>query len=481
MPILNEVEYQYRTRLWSDIRQYVGKGYFIHFGKTPKMGVNPSGKFHSDPHGVYFYNLDWLVKAERFANGEQFGINWPYWTIVQRHPDDHGIVLSRLSWDDLTQLATNNHWPQFEEWKRESYEKMRAPHNSAAGMFWDYIKACSPMARGGKDLPSQNAALKGVSFIEDDGLGIIHGGEPYQMVLFDPRIISVVATGNQGTNQSSDKNEHTDKEMSGHGFAFVELLKKLRGEYGGALTWSKKLPTLTFDVSGASFKLTWTPSAWDSKLVMETKWGRATKSYSFNEGQFHIKSMDEVMAFFTGIVAKTAALAKAKKDLFFTPALDETHALAGVKSLIDTESFAFTTEINNDHKQMTVTAEKTVPLGKKGEMHVVVWCLSGEYVRWAVNIRIGHYTIASARTPEDLGKVAASLKENFDQSLTGVHPNNEGYRGKFYYEEEYRAFIGMVAELSGIKSLISDYADEVAVWRGYDNKEEIFRETLRIY
>lgn len=473
MPILNEVEYQYRTRLWSDIRQYVGKGYFIHFGQTPKMGVRVQGKFHSDPHGVYFYNLDWLVKHPRFAEGEQFGTNWPYWTIVEREPDDHGIIFSRLSWDDLEQLSRQQQWPNFEQWERAHYEKMRPPHNSPAGLFWDYIKACSPMSRGGKDLPTQARALKGISFIEDDGMGIIHGGEPYQMVLFDPRIIRVIATGNQG-------NPADDKLMNGHRFAFMELLKKLRGEYGGSIEWNRKLPTLTFDVNGANFRLTWFPSGWDAKLRMETKWGRAQKTYTFNEGQFHIKSMDEVYGFFNDIVKKTAALAKKKHDLFFTPVVTEKEAIAGVKSIAEGD-FTLHTEIDNDHHQMTVYANKKITLGKR-DLSTMIYCINGDdKLRYAVNVKIGDHTIISARVSDDPGEIVADAKENFDQSLQYVHPNNDGYTRKFYYADEYRAFVGMVAELSGIKGLVDAYADEVVAWRDYQNKDEIYRDLARLY
>lgn len=475
MTILNEVEYTHRTRLWSDIRQYVGKGYYIHFGLTPKMGVRPMGKFHSDPAGVYFYNLDWLAKHQRFINGEQFGVNWPYWTIVERHADDRGIILSRLTWDDLTQLATNNHWPKFEDWEREGYEKMRAPHNSPAGMFWDYIKACSPMMRGGKDLPTQNAALKGVSFVEDDGLGIIHGSEPYQMVMFDSRIIRVVASGNQGKPED-------DKLMNGQRFAFVELLKTLRGEYGGEIKWMRKIPSLAFEHKGASFKLTWVTSSWDASLRLDVRWGRARKTFSFKEGDFVRQTMDEVLKFFHGIIAKFSALAAAKKDIFFKPLLSEKEARDGVRSLTG-DGFVEETEINNDHHEMTVHAEKTIPLGEtKTSMLVLVHCINAtDKIRYSVTIKIGSYAIASARVTEEPSRVADTLKTNLEKSLEDVHPNSDAYGKKFYYPEDYQAFIGMVADLSGIKSLAADFPDEVAAWRDYKNKNELYRDISRIY
>lgn len=469
--LINEVEHQYRTRLWSDIKQYVGKGYFIHFGQTPKMGVRVEGKFHSDPYGVYFYDLDWLAKSERFARGEQFGTNWPYWTIVERLPDDHGVILSRLAYDEIDEIAARNRWVDWENFRSEYFMNQRATKNPA-DLFWKYIRACSPMARGGKHFPTQNAALKGISYVYDDGSGTIHGGEPYQMVVFDPRIIRVVATGRQG--QPED-----DKLMNGHRFAFVELLKKLRGEYGGEINWKAKIPTLKFSHRGASFKLTWFPSGWDAKLRMEVEWGRASKSFSFSEGQFHIQTMDAVMKFFTDIVEKFSALAAAGKDIFFKPVLSEKDALSGVKSLIDTTGYAYRTEINNDHKQMTVLAEKTDTIGDR-DLTTVVYCTSGEYVRWSVNISIGHYTIAAARVPEDLTEVPETLKTNFEKSLESVHPNNDGYGGKFYYQNDYQAFIGMVAELSGIKSLKSIYSDEISIWRN-TNKEELYRDIRRIY
>ncbi len=471
--LINEVEYQYRTRLWSDIKQYVGKGYFIHFGQTPKMGVRVGGKFHSDPYGVYFYDLDWLVKSERFSRGEQFGTNWPFWTIVERLPDDHGIVFSRLTYDEIDEIAKRNQWSLWDDF-RASYFMNQKKAQSPAQLFWDYIRACSPMMRGGKDFPTQNSALKGISYIYDDGSGTIHGGEPYQMVVFDPRIIRVVASGNQGAPED-------DKLMNGHRFAFVDLLKRLRGEYGGEINWKAKIPTLKFDHKGASFKLTWFPSGWDAKLRMDVAWGRATKSFSFSEGQFHIQSMEAVKKFFTDIVEKFSALAAAGKDIFFKPVLSEKDALAGVKSLINTEGFEFRTEIDNDHKQMTVLAEKSVPIGEDRDLTTIVNCISGEYVRWAVTIKIGHYTIAAARVPENINDVAQTLKDNFEQSLENVKPNNEGYGGKFYYQEDYTAFIGMVSQLSGIETLKNAYSDAIKAWDDYQNKQLLYRDIRRIY
>lgn len=465
MAILNEVEYTYQTRLWSDIRPYVGKGYFIHFGKTPKLGINPTGKFHSDPNGVYCYSLDWLAQHPRFINGEQFGINWPYWTILQLNKNDHGVILSRLTIEDVNTIAQRNNWPKWDEISGESRFD-----NSPAGLFWSYIKACG---QGRRDLISQNAALRGISFIHDDGMGIIHGSEPNQLIVLDPRVVKVIQTGNQGDPKD-------DKLMNGNRFAFVDLLKKLRGEYGGDLLWKQKIPSLKFEYRGARFHLTWFPGSWDASLRMEVHWGRASKIISFKEGQFTTQSMETVMKFFTDIVEKFSKLAAAKKDIFFKPILSETDARAGVKALVD-DSFTFRTEIDNDSKQMTIYAEKEIVIGKM-KLTSVVYCINGDdKVRYAANVKLNAYGMTSARVSEDSSALGAVLKSHFDQTLEGVNPDSDSYRGKFYYKDEYDAFAGMVAKMSGIKSMMSDYSEEVEQWLSFENKAEIYRDAIRIY
>jgi 8-oxo-dGTP pyrophosphatase MutT (NUDIX family) len=76
--------------------QYAGKGYYIHFGQTTKLGVSTRHN-HSDFEGIYFYSLDWLIGEQSNKNlYDQYALTFPYYTIVKINHTKSGIRLQNF-------------------------------------------------------------------------------------------------------------------------------------------------------------------------------------------------------------------------------------------------------------------------------------------------------------------------------------------------------------------------------------------------
>ncbi len=92
-------KYVETTGVGRAMMRYAHKGYYIHFGKTPKVGVS-TVHAHTDPHGVYFYKLDWLIDNAKF---DQYALTYPYYSIVAIKKSTKGITLQ-----DFTEKIWHN-------------------------------------------------------------------------------------------------------------------------------------------------------------------------------------------------------------------------------------------------------------------------------------------------------------------------------------------------------------------------------------
>jgi hypothetical protein len=468
MQDLMEYEFTHRTTLMRDVAKYVGQGLFIHFGTTPKLGINPTAT-HGDPAGVYFYPLDWLVAQGKFLEGNQYAVDRPFWTIV-RLTATNGVVFSKLNEFELENIAARQNWPDWAAFKA-SHSVSGKPEGWAS-LFWMNV------TRLNRSL-SPNRALRGIPYIYDDGFGIIHGGERAQLLVIDPRAMQVVATGKQ----SSGNN----KLMNDHEHSFVQMLKRFRGEFGGTLFWKRKLPTLSFDHRGAHFDFTWFASSFAAYLKIDARWGRATKQITMTEYNFSQKPMAETEQFFRDFIERIATLAAKKRDLFFTPILTEQQCRDGLAKVIDPSMFEIVTEIDNERHEMTVTATRKV-VEDKLELTTMVYVINGDEtfgkkgsgtVKWYASVKSQPYTLTAARNWE-VEQLPLGIETAFQETITNVAKDSDG-SPKFYYEEDHRAFVGFVAKESGIRSLAEDHADEIAAYEAYPQKARLYREIKRVF
>ena len=195
---------------------------FIHFTKglpdgNPKLGVNPSktaGIQHKDPRGIFGYPCDWLLAD----NTNRYATNYPHWYILKLIKSDRGVDLKTSSYAQLIDIATANGWDYFYELFAE--KDLTDPHvrTNSYGSYWygtakwlalsttDHIvtsvrgsklwSELSPAAKEKEEEKLQSimkvlkrnwfSLIKGVSYILDPGMGVIHPNEPAQIVFIEP-------------------------------------------------------------------------------------------------------------------------------------------------------------------------------------------------------------------------------------------------------------------------------------------------------
>lgn len=176
--------YNDNTTAGRSMNKYEGKGYYIHFGRTDKLGVATSHA-HSDFNGVYFYKLDWLLKNAHYG---QYALTFKHFTIVDINKTGHGINVQTFTAKDLDSLIkraglTNYYDPWLADDQYSHKAKASPPQNLLA--FYKYCK----------EHKINNNMLKGVGWIEDNGGGFFCRLEPEQIVVRDLRLVKVVETG----------------------------------------------------------------------------------------------------------------------------------------------------------------------------------------------------------------------------------------------------------------------------------------------
>lgn len=472
---LNEIEFQYTSPVVNEISRYAGKGLFIHFGQTPKLGVNLVSKTHNDPKGVYFYDLDWMLNEERFHKGEQYATNYPYWTIV-RLVSNNGIVMSKLTFDDLERLADKNgfknwEWAQFKTSYHENSERLPRKYPEAT-MLMRYL-------RGQKN---PNLPLRGLDFLHDDGLGVIHSREANQMVIFNPRAIQVVATG-----QFTPPKKTRKDQLGGDKHMVMSVIGALQKKYGGEVTWLHKRPTLTIQSDNAKHAISYMGEGFNERLRIESYWGRAQKFDSIALDKMSRLSMAQVMDFFVSMIDPINQLAALGRDLLFTPSIDLDEAENEIKDMIDT-GFTFTTEIDNNSNSLSISAAKELEPIKGLKFMVLIVASVHDDIndnRWLSRIAVNNHTVAQSRN-FDSHKIIPNTISTVDELTDSAKPQNDGNnysRRRFYYERDYQNFIGWMAHNSGIIQIRKAFETQVASYLRLSDmqKQNLLEEIRRVY
>lgn len=461
---LTEAEFRHKSNVYDQLAEYAGNGYFVHFGDSPKVGVKPQS-FHSDPTGVYFYSLDWLLLHPRFyKEGSQFAVDRRYWTIAKL-VSNNGIVFSELTYPKLEEIAERNNFQKWDIFIKT--QKRIDPKNSPALALWDYLK----MHR--KD--AGNKPLVGIDFLYDDGLGIIHSREPNQLVVINPRAITTIAKGEQIP--ESDQSD----------YLITKVMKNIQLRYGGEITWHKKTPKLVIDRGYTKFLVTYEKERGPS-LRLKMNWGRAEKIVSIKRHDLeHGMTFSEIMGKIEGLFDGVIRLGKAKKDLFFAPHLDPKQVLTKMRSLV-TDGFTFETLIENERKEITVTAHRDIKIDGVS-LSTVVTCRISDDPRWNVRVSVNSFPFAQSLSmdsfPDDLATNAqqsvARLTETKKPSLESA--GRGWYDRRFYNESDYREFIGWVAANCGIRDFSEEFKEEVIEYNSLrdDDKKYLAREIKRVF
>ena len=462
--------------------------------RVPKMGINPRSMWQ-DPKGVYFYPVNWLLSgAERIVSGNQYGLNYPYYYIVELNLDDpNGVNLGTMTWQDVETIARRNGWyDQMQEFRQLAADEQKTQLFSYSrpdlpgSFFWHYIDR---MVKDGK--MNWTSAYKGVSFIRDPGMSIIHSNEPDQVLVLNPRIIKIV---DFGENKRPIKAGEGSDSLAQWWHVLMTIIKQVRGEYGGDLTWMKKKPTLSFSKGVGKFKLSIPERSTFSGevgLTLQYTYGRAYDSMYIDYKALLNGSVEQITDQIRKRVDRVAAR---KSDLLFTPIISvEEGKRLMLGQIADNLGMSIRTTIYNSegaenrrYNSVDLHGESQRELDRVNIRTTCFLRLRETELDASVNLWAGQHHLISAPSPFDqtftetaplFASIAQKARENLDTMLRMFAPK-EGSRSydrhpRFSTAEESFAFAGWLILNSGLSlggALHKEFANEIAAFEAYTEK-----------
>lgn len=464
--------------------------------KVSKLGINPAGGLtqdaqderkqwssHHDASGVYFYPASFLLSGtERLKSGQQYGTYMPYYYIADINFTPNGVDLGTVDWDRVEEIAERNGWfepyREFfrlrpEERERKFFGRGKLDH---PGWFlWNFVDRLVQDKK-----ITWNKAFKGLDYIYDPGLSIIHSNEPHQIVVFNPKIIKVLDSGENKPyrDTEAEKPEHWHH-------AVTSLFKALRGEFGGVIAWRDKKPTLTFAAGKATFTVAfgWTWGA--PRLSLDYRQGRAVGHASVASDDFRARSVGEIVA---KVKAWVEPVARRRSDLLFTPALGEAEAQRLLRAVAD-RPLAFETEIRNDEgpgrNDLTVTGDHEAEIDDVA-VGVRAWArATSGAIRVGAVIRLmgrnflqvdlpGHEGHPPEAVEAMLDALAEEYRRDLQERVDMLRPKaGDSYWKRFQSHEEADAFLGWLAKHGGLSfggRVERLMAEEIAAYAAFPHK-----------
>ena len=487
---LNEVSWSDRSPLVQVLEK--NRGRWIHFSSIPKLGVNPR-KSHKDPHGIYFYPVDWILsRPKRVEDGDQYGFDNQFYFIVDLDLNGSGLVLSQTTWDDVRGLAERNGWKDYLE--KHTPELPRYAKKDVPGSFlWHFL---DNLNRGNH--VGWNKAFRGVDYIYDDDNSIIHSNEPHQILVLNPRIIQRVDMGEQRKKVGNRARaaDATGFELYGH--AVLTILKRVQAEYGGKIKWQafkdstpyvkgKKmraptLPVLDFFIEDLHIQVAGrNQRSWGTTIYLGYQFGREKHGFTIVKPEEMDKlTVEEIVR---RIGDKADELAMLEADLRFEPFISEGEAKSYLAS-ISKGITNFDVEINNDYEQVILDGKRQFNI--KGtnvttKLHMTVFKDKFHVSAYIVgpNQPILYVTGASNTyftTPEE---ATNALVERF---IKGVETTKgsigaDGYGYPRFYADEWDAYVGWLVLNCGLDlhgRLRDHYEAEIARYISYSDVDKTY-------
>lgn len=470
------------------------------FFNVPKIGINAAmgltkdarwkqgfSKTHNDPPGIYFYPVDFLLsQTDRLKRGDQYGADFPFYYVCDINMAANGINLGNVSWDAIEKIAVKNGWDRLyhdfmnnkdDDDKRPYFSRSEvAKFEKVPGTFlWDFVDHLVQDKR-----ISWSKAFRGIPYIYDPGLGIIHSNEPHQMVVFDTSLIKVLKSGNNQelTSRSQEQESHWK-------FAIKSLMKAFRAEYGGTLTWKNKIPFLTFDYGNATFtiKFSWHYSS--LSMTVEYKHGHAEGQKSF---QSELQSMS-IPQIVDAVGQWMHPISKRKSDLLFKPAIPIAEAKRLLTSYCNIPLSVKIT-IENDRSKWrkpeyqlmsnTTREEHDIPITNR-----IYATVTEETVDIGFTFRISGDAFASASFHQSEGSSVDTLDAQLDELVQNFYDSVEkqtkhmrpsdthSYWKQFGKNVEADAFMGWVAKNCGCSfngRIEQAFAKEIATYENFPYK-----------
>lgn len=184
-PVLRESYEDYRDKPW------------MHYSKHQMLMVNANA-FHNDPAGIYFFPFDYHPTASMWHL-------MPYRYVAKLKPEARVLDLPRMSQTDIdTLIQAVGNGAQFAS-EIEQYPPDN--HRDMVRMLWSNIRnnAFRFQAKWNKIFRSM-----GYDAIFDDS-GIIHSAEPIQLVVLNPRTITLISQSVMKRNNYSKMKKVVDE------------------------------------------------------------------------------------------------------------------------------------------------------------------------------------------------------------------------------------------------------------------------------
>jgi hypothetical protein len=205
--ILNEMIWEDKFTAGEAVKRFPNA--LIHFTKIPKLGVNPTGNkpisptegnalSHSDPPGIYFYPCRYLMSEE--ASSYQYANSYPYYYVCSLTPTKNTLNVGTVSTATAEKIAKKNGWFGDMQRIRQDPTILKQDHRSPyenpklfkkpGGFMW----ACMHYLASVEN-KSWIAMLRGIDVITDPGFGIIASQEPAQTIVFNRKLLKILAHG----------------------------------------------------------------------------------------------------------------------------------------------------------------------------------------------------------------------------------------------------------------------------------------------
>jgi hypothetical protein len=459
---LTELNWQEKSPLAPVLAKYSGK--FIHFSQINKLGINPR-KNHSDPHGIYFYPIDWLrtTNYDRVQHGNQYGLDWPFYFVADVVWSQPGIVLSKLTEHDLEVIANQNGWIGFlADYKEHGSvaPKLAVPTvrinlpsyatDAPGSILWHL---CDVLQQHGTMKWSQ--LLKGIAYIYDDGNAIIHSNEPAQLLVLQPNAIRVIDSG-KNVNVSYRNTE----DWAHWSHAIKTLFETVSKKYDGNLVWKNKRPKVSFSVNGKNFNLEFYEK-WGMSLYLHFAYGRAKGYRKIESTDLRNLSADALLAKIESYISEVAEF---DDDLLFQPIIpeDRAHLFAEGKIFDNLDDVVWETEINNDDdKYAKISTDGTFSTEVDGvqvgaRVHLNIY---HDHFTISLNIDANGQSLSTATLHEHITYAPDCIEPLFNEMVKGLghiedmyvkQPDENYYRPKFDDSAQWTQFLGFVMANCGL-------------------------------
>jgi hypothetical protein len=496
--ILNELNWHDRSSLVDILEK--NRGRFVHFSRIPKIGINPN-KSHDDPHGVYFYPVDWILTGtERVREGQQWGLDWPYFFLADIDRSSPGMVLSKVTWDDVARLAEHNGWkPLLDEYQALPPEEQKKflPYyttESPASVMWHLLDKAQKAKR-----ITWSKAFAGLAWIYDDNQAIINNNEPCQLIALNPRVLrNVTMQDNPYQVQATDDRVKYAHKIYTH--SVLKIMKELQASYGGKIRWTEDKDKRPYDRNRPKARMR--APAWPEfiftvgekvcRLTVSSGWSGMSVylKYTFrrekgdvliaDDKAFRNNSMQEILAEAKTKIDTVVAL---QDDLRFTPVISEAEARKVLNQIIDpSKEFKVHVEIENSEKwtsSIRLVAEHVFSAEDENFQTQVQLYITDESMEPSINVR---GLSDRAWTPlsisqlgkfdrENISECGPAILDKFDEGLrfarSNFGPSSRNTYGTGLSEDQFKLWLGWFVQNCGLSlggRLEQAYADEVQAW-----------------